>query len=183
MSLAPNPYVAWDCHVHLQDYDAMVRRHDLARLVRKMHAVFDGNVRWGAVPWYERVERGQNSLRFLGWWEDPTRAHTIDPPSSGHRWFSSFRTMRATYRHDDAFLLALLRDAQERRDHAARERRARRMEEELEEDEEDEEHQGYFEGFFEENTNLSGTNVDVAWRSLCWFFYEDTNPHRLRYDT
>jgi hypothetical protein len=175
----------------------MVRRHDLARLVRKMHAVFDGNVRRdfddsdedddseGAVPWYEQV---QNRFQFLDWWEDPTRTHTIGPPRFLRPSYSSFRRTPATYRHDDAFLLALLRDAQERRDYEARERRLEammpeelRMNSEREDEEQEDEEHGYFD--FEENSDLSGTNVDVAWRSLCWFFYEDTNPQRLHYDT
>jgi hypothetical protein len=152
-----------------------------------MHAVFDGNVCWGAVPWYERV---QNRFQFLDWWEDPTRMHTIDPPRFLRPRYSSFRRTPATYRHDDAFLLVLLRDAQERRDYEARERRdwarRRNTEPSLDEDRarclarlEEEGH--HFD--FEENSDLRGTNVDVAWRSLCWFFHEDTNPDRLHYDT
>ncbi len=192
MSRTPNPYLcittgAWDDLIdHVKDYDVVVLQQDLTKLVKKMRAAYKGKVKWGTASWYERVE---DKKKFCDWWYNVNITHRIDAPRLLRPRYTSFRRTPATYRHDDVFLLALLRDAQERRDYEAADRRAwaRRTNTEPSEDEDRarwmarmEEEEGSAPDF-EQNNDLSGTNVDVAWRSLCWFFYEDTEPQRLLY--
>ena len=135
---------------HLQLYDDTVREHELIKLRQKIQTVID-----------DQAEYGQ----FEVWWRNMNRTHTITAPAQVRERHTSFRRTPATYRHNDDFLRALLRDAQERRDYALRQR-SRNIEPSE---------------YYVDDTR--GTNVDLAWRTLLLFFYGDRDNERWQRST
>jgi hypothetical protein len=126
-----------DMSRHMKLYDDMVRENELINLKGKIQTAIDQHVEWG---------------QFEAWWNNANRTHTIVAPKVVREKHTSFRRTPSTYRHNDDFLIALLRDAQERRDYAQKQK-SRNIEPSE---------------YYVDDT--SGTNVDVAWRSLCMFF-------------
>jgi hypothetical protein len=124
-----------------------VRKHDLIRLRKKIQEAIDKQAEWG---------------QFEVWWHNMNRTLTIVAPKEVHEKDTSFQKTSATYRHNDDFLIALLRDAQERRDYAMKQKIRNVAPSE------------YY--FYVED--LSGMNVDVAWRKLCLFFYLDRDREK-----
>ena len=92
---------------HLKLYDDIVREHELGTLRKKIQAAIDEQLHWG---------------QFEAWWHNMNHTHTIVAPTVVRERHTSFRRTPATYRHNNDFLLALLRDAQERRDYALKQR-------------------------------------------------------------
>jgi hypothetical protein len=140
-----NSYTVHDTLHHLRLYDDTVRDHELIKLRQKIKTLID-----------DQAEYGQ----FEVWWRNMNRTHTIVASSEVREEHTSFQRTPTTYRHDDDFLLALLRDAQERRDYALKQ-------------------------ISKDGTSrkLRGTNVDLAWRTLLLFFYGDRDNERWQRST
>jgi len=132
---------------HMKLYDDIVREKELINLKGKIQTTIDQHVEWG---------------QFEAWWNNENRIHIIVARKVAREKHTSFQRTPATYRHNDDFLLALLRDAQERRDYALKQK-SRNIEP-----------SEYY------VDDISGTNVDVAWRKLCLFFHCDRDSEQWR---
>ena len=138
-----------DMSRHMKLYDDTVRENELIKLKGKIKTAIDQHMEWG---------------QFEAWWNNENRIHIVVPPKAVllREKHTSFQRTPATYRHNDDFLLALLRDAQERRDYALKQK-SRNIEPSE---------------YYVDDT--SGTNVDVAWRKLGQCFHCDRDSEQWR---